>query len=154
MVVLTLSVIGVGYVTSVLLGNDPLSSGDSESSTVSAASSESNKPIPKVICADSVSPVELSLQTKPEQCTILSEGASDNPPGSDFNDLYELKWTSWGPERAAAEGFFLQMGKFEALFEFSDPRLVCGETVFTRFRSIQAGYTPVLPSPITSCIDR
>lgn len=154
MVVLALSIIGVGYVTAVILGEEPLGGNELQSSEASGSESGAGGAETKLLCADEITPVQASLEVEPTECTILGEDASDNPASSEFIVLSELEWNVWNEDRAIADGVFIKMGRNAAQFELYDPQESCGETVFTRYRWVQPGYTPSLPIPIASCLDR
>lgn len=149
LIVLVFSVIGAGYVVSVILDTNPLATLTGEDKS----SKDGDGPTPQILCAGKASPAKLVLETEPRRCAILAKDTSSNPTADSRTVLSGLEWSVWGSKRAIADGFFTEIGRTRARFELYDPRSVCGETVFTRFRLVRAGYSPSLPVPITSCIE-
>lgn len=164
LILLVLGVVGggVGYLIGSLgtRDSDTARSADSQAGAGNGdASLGSDGPIdqdalPQVLCAKGISPVSLEARVRPTECTFLRDGAPPDPPSVDFTSAESLDWTEWGPEKATAEGFFVAMGMNPATFELSEPRLVCGETVFTRIRVTRPGYPVTSPGPIEDCATR
>lgn len=111
-----------------------------------------NVEFPQIACAVDTSPIELAIDRRPDECIVVSAGAPPNPSNSDITSALELEWIEWGSERAIAQGMTVGMGTFEANFEFSNPRKLCGNLVFTKFRVTIPGNPGTVPSPISACV--
>lgn len=111
-----------------------------------------NVELPQIACAVDTSPIELAIDRRPAECIVVSAGAPPNPSNSDITSAFELEWIEWGSERAIARGMTVGMGTFDADFEFSDPRRLCGNLVFTKFRVTIPGNPGTVPSPISACV--